>query len=238
MFFVCARVSSSLLISTRGRESNLSEEKFPEKGGWGHFRKILKKRNKTNFFSYRLFKTSAANALAFAINASDAASAPALSSISHATSTRVRQASARDGVPLVKFPKALADASVMTASILDSTSCSLNVRKSMAPRKRSASSNCFSYEYAGDAYNGETVDSFMEELKGASLFSVMSKLSRTCSGVKWFFFYSLFAAGGAGVDTLNHQSSLFTLFSPSLASGIKDPCWYCCCRDDATRVSS
>jgi hypothetical protein len=77
----------------------------------------------------------------------------------------------------------------LTASILDSTSCSLNVRKSMAPRKRRASSNCFSYEYVGDAYNGETVGFFTEELKGGSLFSVKSKLSRTCSGVKWFWFF-------------------------------------------------
>ena len=134
-----------------------------------------------------LFKTSAVKALALAIKASEAASAPAFSSVSHATSTLVCHAAARDGDPFDKFANALAEASQMTASIFDSTSCSLNVRNSMEPKKRKASSNCFSNEYVGDAKNGVEVFLVEGPDKGSetsSLFSVTSKLSSTCSGVK------------------------------------------------------
>ena len=130
-----------------------------------------------------LFKTSAAKALALAIKASEAASAPAFSSVSHATSTLVCHAAARDGDPFDKFANALAEASQMTASIFDSTSCSLNVRNSMEPKKRKASSNCFSNEYVGDAKNGVEVF-LVDKGETSSLFSVTSKLSSTCSGVK------------------------------------------------------
>ncbi|CAL6275104.1 unnamed protein product [Bathycoccus prasinos] len=68
----------------------------------------------------------------------------------------------------------------------------------MAPRNRSVSSNCFSNEYAGDAYNGEAD---IDDLAAAE---------------------ELNDIAGAGVDTLNHQSSLSPTFPFSSASAATD----------------